>query len=175
MLENGSVRRRCDEDLPRCVQALAAVHATDGYPMRWPTDPAGWLCPPGLAAAWVADHAEAIAGHVGVVIGVGDPVLEAATGVSVQRLASVTRLFVAPAARGHSLGAALVSVAHGYAVDQELQLVLDVVDDGGPAVALYDRLGWRMVDRRLADWTTPDGHRPPIRLYVAPDQPSAVP
>ncbi len=38
--------------------------------------------------------------------------------------------------------------------------MLDVVDDGGPAVALYDRLGWRMVDRRLADWTTSDGRAP---------------
>ncbi len=169
------VRQRRDEDLPSCVRALAAVHAADGYPMRWPTDPAGWLCPPGLAAAWVADHADATAGHVGVVIGVDDPVLATSTGVPVQRLACVTRLFVAPAARGNRLGAALASIAHCYAVDQELQLVLDVVDDGGPAVALYDQLGWRMVDRRLADWTTPDGHRPPIRLYVVPDRPSAVP
>ncbi len=105
------VRQRRDEDLPSCVRALAAVHAADGYPMRWPTDPAGWLCPPGLAAAWVADHADATAGHVGVVIGVDDPVLATSTGVPVQRLACVTRLFVAPAARGHRLGAALVSIA----------------------------------------------------------------
>jgi GNAT superfamily N-acetyltransferase len=169
------VRQRRDDDLPRCVRALEAVHAADGYPMRWPTDPAAWLCPTELASAWVADDADIIAGHVGVVVGVDDPVLATLTGVPVQRLASVTRLFVAPEARGRRLGAALMGRAHSYAVDRGLQLVLDVVDDGGPAVALYDRLGWRMVDRRRADWTTPGRHRPPIRLYVAPDRPSAPP
>jgi hypothetical protein len=47
--------------------------------------------------------------------------------------------------------------------------MLDVVDDGGPAVALYERLGWQPVDRRPADWTAPDGHRPRLRIYVRPD------
>jgi len=46
--------------------------------------------------------------------------------------------------------------------------MLDVVDDAGPAVALYDRLGWRLVDRRLTDWTTPQGDRLPVRIYLAP-------
>ncbi|GAB3536349.1 hypothetical protein GCM10027403_16830 [Arthrobacter tecti] len=36
-----------------------------------------------------------------------------------------------------------------------------------PAIALYDRLGWRGVDHGLAGWTTHEGHRPPIRIYVA--------
>jgi hypothetical protein len=60
-------------------------------------------------------------------------------------------------------------------VEQELQLVLDVVDDGGPAVALYEQLGWRLVDQRLAEWTAPDGHQPPIRVYLAPDNVSPKP
>ena len=47
--------------------------------------------------------------------------------------------------------------------------MLDVVDDEGPAVALYERLGWRMVDRRIADWTTPEGRRLPVLVYLAPD------
>lgn len=46
--------------------------------------------------------------------------------------------------------------------------MLDVVEDAGPAVALYERLGWRLVDRRLADWVTPQGHRFPVRIYLAP-------
>ena len=57
-----------------------------------------------------------------------------------------------------------------YAVELGLQLVLDVVDDGGPAMALYDRLGWHVIDHRLADWRLPDGRRPRIRIYLAPDQ-----
>jgi ribosomal protein S18 acetylase RimI-like enzyme len=77
-------------------------------------------------------------------------------------------LYVAPTARGGRLGESLIAAASSYAGSQELQLMLDVVDDGGPAVALYERLGWRLVDRRTADWTTPQGIRPPLRIYLAP-------
>jgi GNAT superfamily N-acetyltransferase len=170
-----SVRARLDEDLPRCVQALAAVHAADGYPGCWPADPVEWLCPPGLAAAWVVEDAGAIAGHVGMVRGVDGPALTALIGVPAHGLASVTRLFVAPWAQGRGVGAQLMSRVSSCAVERGLRLVLDVVDDGGPAIALYDRLGWHVVDHRLADWTMPDGRRPLIRIYVAPNQASPGP
>jgi GNAT superfamily N-acetyltransferase len=171
-----SVRPRLPEDLPACGRVLAAVHAADGYPSRWPADTAAWLTRPGLTAAWVARHARAIAGHVGVVQGVDDAVVSAVTGASPARLASVTRLFVHPTARGRKLGASLLDVVHAHAGTQGLQLMLDVVDDGGPATALYDRLGWHVVDHRIADWTTPDGRRLPVLVYVAPESaPPAVP
>jgi GNAT superfamily N-acetyltransferase len=175
MLGGVSVRRRLGNDLADCVEALAAVHAADGYPMCWPTDPAGWLSPPGLAGAWVAKHAGAVDGHVGVVRGVDDPVVTAITGAPTSGLASVTRLFVAPTARGHRLGAALLATAHRWAVDRGLQLMLDVVDGGGPTMALYDRLGWWLVDRRLADWRTSEGRRPPVSVYLAPSTPPPLP
>ena len=175
MVQRVSVRPRLDEDVPRCVRALAAVHAAEGYPACWPTDPGGWLNPLGLAAAWVAEHAGSIAGHVGMVRDPHDHALTALTGVPAHRLASVTRLFVIPPARGRGVGAQLMDQVSRCAVEQGLQLVLDVVDDGGPAVALYERLGWLLVDRRLADGTTPDGHRLPVRIHVAPEQPSPVP
>jgi ribosomal protein S18 acetylase RimI-like enzyme len=104
-----------------------------------------------------------------------DPALTALTGVPAHRLATVTRLFVTPWVRGRGAEARLMDQVSSRAVEQGLQLVLEVVDDGGPAVALYDRLGWRGVDHRLADWTTPDGRRLPIRVYVAPDRPSSAP
>ncbi len=47
--------------------------------------------------------------------------------------------------------------------------MLDVVDDRGAAIALYERLGWRLVDRRVADWATPEGHHLPLRIYIAPE------
>lgn len=175
MMQDVSVRARLDEDLPKCVRALAAVHAADGYPACWPTDPARWLNPPGLAAAWVVEHVVSIAGHVGMVRDLDDPALTALTDVPAHRLASVTRLFVAPPARGRGIGARLMNQVSRCAVEQRLQLVLDVVDDGGPAVALYERLGWRLVDRRLADWTAPDGRRLPVRIYLAPERPSPLP
>lgn len=37
-----------------------------------------------------------------------------------------------------------------------------------PAVALYERFGWRLVDRRPANWTTATGARPYLRVYLAP-------
>jgi GNAT superfamily N-acetyltransferase len=163
-----SVRLRLPKDLPACGRVLAAVHAADGYPSRWPADTAAWLTPPGLAAAWVAEHASVIVGHVGMVQGVDDPVVSAITGAP-DRLASLTRLFVDPVARGRKLGASLLDAVQGYATTQGLRLMLDVVDDGGPAIALYDQLGWRVVDHRIADWTTPGGRRLPVLVYVAPD------
>lgn len=164
-----SVRLRRPEDLPGCGRVLAAVHAVDGYPSCWPADASAWLSPPGLAAAWVVEHEGLIAGHVGMVLEVDDPVMTALTGAPPHRLASVTRLFVAPVARGRKLGASLLNTVAGHAAEQGLQLMLDVVDDGGAAIALYDRLGWRMVDRRMADWTTPEGRRLPVLVYLAPD------
>lgn len=45
---------------------------------------------------------------------------------------------------------------------------LDVIDEGGPAIALYDSLGWRFVERRPAGWVPQDGRRRTVRVYVAP-------
>jgi GNAT superfamily N-acetyltransferase len=163
------VRGRLVDDLPDCVRTLKAVYSADGYPTRWPVDPAGWLSPDGLVEAWVAEPAGAVVGHVCVVRGADDPVVASRAGVPTDRLAGVSRLFVAPAARGRDLGAALLSTTSSWAAAQGLRLMLDVVDDDGPAQALYERMGWQLVDRRLADWTTPAGVRPPMNVYLAPE------
>jgi GNAT superfamily N-acetyltransferase len=159
-----TVRERRPEDLAECVRALAEVHARDGYPTWWPADPAGWLSPAGILAAWVAEVGGTVVGHVCVVTG-GD---EDAAGVTVGEPAMVSRLFVAPAGRGRGLGAALLAEARQFAATGNRTLMLDVVDDGGAAVALYERLGWRLVERRSAEWTTPQGERPWLRVYLAP-------
>ncbi|MCW2502774.1 MAG: acetyltransferase [Actinomycetia bacterium] len=136
----------------------------DRYPLSWPADPVRWLSPAGCLTAWVAESGGAVAGHVCVVGGVSDPAVAGA-----RDLATVSRLFVAPTARGRNLGESLLATATAYAADQSLQLMLDVVDYGGPAVALYERLGWRLIDRRPANWTAPDGTRLPVRVYLAPN------
>lgn len=162
------MRERAAEDLPACVRTLEAVHTSNAYPVRWPADPAGWLSPAGSTAAWIAELDGAVVGHMCVVRGVEDPLVTALTGAGPDRLSAVSRLFVAPDARGRGIGAALLAAGSAYASARGLRLMLDVVDDGGPAVALYERSGWQLVDRRLADWTTPEGDRPPIRIYLAP-------
>jgi len=170
-----TLRRRTTDDLPRCVRALREVHDSEGYPTRWTQDPSGWLSPPGWSAAWVAERAGVVVGHVCVVRGIEDPVVTSLTAAGPHRLAAVSRLFVAPTARGQRLGAALLAAVSSYAVNEDLQLMLDVVEDGGSAVALYESLGWRLVDRRTADWATPEGRRLPLRIYLAPGAAGALP
>lgn len=145
------------------------MHAADRYPRRWPADAAAWLTPAGTIEAWVAtDQAGTVAGHVCLVGDVDEPVVAAAAGVPTTSLAAVSRLFVAPAGRGHRLGAALLTTLTEHAAAAELRAMLDVVDDGGAAIRLYERLGWRLVDERPADWLTPEGLRLPLRSYLAP-------
>ena len=92
-------------------------------------------------------------------------------GVGTDRLAGVSRLFVSPAARGLGLGlgASLLAAVSSWVSAHDLRLMLDVVDDGAPAIRLYQRMGWRLVDRRQADWVTPHGERLPVLIYLAPE------
>ncbi|GAB6901526.1 GNAT family N-acetyltransferase [Kineosporia succinea] len=161
MREPVTVRPRTPADLPFVAGALRGVHEQDRYPMIWPDDPAAWLDPPGTTAAWVAVETDVTAtstilGHLCVVKGAHDT--------------SVSRLFTTPAARGRGLGLGerLLGEAVRWARDRGEHLVLDVVDDGGPAPALYERLGWRLTGTDVADWATPEGQYLPIRLYRAP-------
>jgi GNAT superfamily N-acetyltransferase len=113
------------------------------------------MTPPDLEAAWVLERDGEILGHVCVVRKTG-------------HRAEVSRLFVARAARRQGSGSALLAAATSWATTHGLRLELDVVDDGGPAVELYERLGWLLIGRRTAGWTTPSGIRPVLRIYRAP-------
>ena len=158
------VRPREAADLPGCVDGLAAVHRLDRYPTRWPDDPARWLTPPRLAAAWVVDDGE-VQGHLALVRGVEDERLVRATGRPAAELVAVSRLFVRPAARGRGLGERLLRTAAEHAVRDGAGLVLEVVAEGrSAALRLYTRLGWERVGQRTASWTTPDGARPRLVL-----------
>jgi GNAT superfamily N-acetyltransferase len=153
------VRYRRPDDVAGCVAALAEVHRLDGYPSRWPADAAAWLTPDGLLAAWVATADGVLSGHVALV-----------ADVERSELASVSRLFVRPAARGQRLGEVLLGTATAHAREHGLGLLLDVVaDQGSPAIALYERLGWRFAGERLAGWHTPAGVRPRLWRYLAPE------
>jgi GNAT superfamily N-acetyltransferase len=67
------------------------------------------------------------------------------------RTAVVSRLFVAPRARGRGIGALLIGQAVAEARRRDLHPVLDVVASDAAALALYERLGWHLmatVDRQ---------------------------
>jgi GNAT superfamily N-acetyltransferase len=154
--------------MPECVAVLRRVHEVNAYPARWPQDAAGWITPAGLQAAWVAVHDDSTVGHVAVVKGMNANCLLHATGRDAGELGGIVRLFVDPPARRAGCARELLEAATSYAVAQGLQPVLDVVDDGLAAIALYEGAGWRLVGAELATWVTPAGVRPKVRWYVLP-------
>ena len=159
------VRVRRSSDLADCVEAMRAVHHADGYPTNWPGDPAGWLSDGDVVGAWVGCHEERVVGHVLLARpatgDVAPNLVPAATPVAV-----VGRLFVAPSARGHRLGAALLDRAAREARRHGALAVLDVVTTDAAAIALYERLGWRFLAQGQQEWGP--GELVTVRCYSAP-------
>lgn len=162
-----TIRDRRSADLDRCVEALAAVHLADRYPLNWPADPREWLSPPGTLHAWVAEVVgSGVVGHLAVQAPTNpghdrDP--------SARPTAEVSRLFVVPAARRQSLASRLLRQAEEWATVQGYDLVLEVVDEeNSSAVAVYERAGWRHTGTSTADWTAPDGGPVTLRHYRHP-------
>ncbi len=154
-MDRADLRLRRESDLPACVEALRAVHEVDRYPMVWPEDPTGWLCPPRTLRSWTAELRGRVVGHV-LLTAEGD------------RRSALHRLFVAPSGRGSGTATALLSIATEYAHARGLVLELDVIEDSTAAIALYERAGWTLTARGPATFTWPDGTRPTERRYVAP-------
>jgi ribosomal protein S18 acetylase RimI-like enzyme len=161
------VRTRSAHDLSQCVRILEALHRTDGYPISWPEDPAGWLSPTGTLAAWVAEVGDRIAGHVALRATAADAGAAAwseATGLPPDGLGSITRLFVSRHDRGAGFGGALLETACAESAARGLKPVLDVTDKDRGAIRVYERRGCRRVD------SEPWAHAPETMLhyYVAP-------
>lgn len=150
------------------MELLGTVHRADGYPGRWPADPAAFLLPSGLLDAWVADAAGRVVGHVTLrdhIPDHGAPYWVGATGLPARRLACVSRLFVDPSRRGEGLGVALLDAACAGARGAGMRPVLDVVDSASEAVALYERCGWVRVGSVSWDaW----GEATTLHYYVSP-------
>lgn len=160
--EGLTVRRRTEDDLEECVRVLAEVHHGDGYPMRWPDDPAGFLTRPKISETWVATLDGRIVGHIGLAVTTpGD----AAPKFFGDGVAMVTRLFVSPAARGHGAGRILLEEAVRAARRLGLDPVLDVESTSSSAIAFYERLGWHLLGTSEAQWGP---HRVTVRSYAAP-------
>jgi GNAT superfamily N-acetyltransferase len=174
-----SIRPRVPGDLPACITALRAVHAADGYPRRWPSDPQGWLQPAGLLGAWVAAlPGGEVLGHVTLRPPPPDATARAtmrATGLPAEALAFAARLFVTPGARGLGIGAALLDTAREAAGSRGLRAALDVDTGSVAAVALYERLGWRRVATVPDAGQIAQGTDAALHVYVAPEQPDPSP
>jgi len=162
------IRPRDPEDLSRCVDLLADVHAVDGYPAIWPADPASWLTPSRLLDAWLTEQADALIGHVGlsgVAAGPSAELWAVSTGLAADRLGAVRQLFVSPGARRQGIGERLLAVACSEAHRRGLHPVLDVIDRNHAAMALYEQLGWRIAGSLEVELA---GRPERLVCYVAP-------
>jgi GNAT superfamily N-acetyltransferase len=167
------------------VAALRLVHEQDHYPHRWPADPYDWLQPPRQRNAWVAvtvvppepagqDEPEGrIAGHVALNTAEGDPsigISSEACGLTTDRLAVVSRLFVSVGCRRRGLARALLGHAVGHAHSQGLRPVLDVLEADRAAIALYEADGWQRVGS--VTFRSRLGEPLPGSVYVGPPPPA---
>jgi ribosomal protein S18 acetylase RimI-like enzyme len=126
----GSIRSRARDDLDRCALLLASLDPAERYPACWPGDVRAWLSPPDLLGAWVAEDHGAVVAHVA---------LRAPAG---SRTAMLTRLWVAPDARGRGVATALCDVACARAAALSLLPSLEVACERVAAIAMYERSGW---------------------------------
>lgn len=111
------VRPRVTEDMDHVLATMRPVHEHDGYPSAWPKNALGWLTPRGILGAWVAIVDSRIIGHVAVgrvFDDEDDCYLVQCSGLSVDEIAEVKRLFVEPSARGMGAATQLLAKAVEY-------------------------------------------------------------
>ncbi len=163
------VRPRLETDLDECTDLARQVHDSDRYPIFLPSDLHSFMAAPDALAAWVAEDAGEIVGHVAlrprsseVVMALAREVL----GLPDGRLGVVARLLVSSRHRRRGIGSALLEVAAGEALARGLWPVLDVVVDHGDAVRLYESRGWLLAGRLTTCW----GDNPEVEelVYLAP-------
>lgn len=166
------VRSRSDGDVPACLALLRDVQRTDRYPSTV-TDLAAFLLPEHEIAAWVAAVDGNVLGHVALHQPPTSATIDlVATGTAMpfERHAVVSRLFVAPQARGRGLARSLLRTALEQARADRLRAVLDVGHDFTAAIALYEAEGWSRFggDRQAVGNETFD-----VWLYVSPPSASS--
>lgn len=143
------IRAKTDADGPACLDLLQRVRAHDGYPLYLaPEDVEDFFVTEAEVVAWVAEHQGCVVGHVALHWEGADPTLIAAhraTGLPVDGLIMLARLFVAPSARRLGVGRALLEHATAEAQSRGRRAVLDVGQPLSAAVALYESQGWKRV------------------------------
>jgi GNAT superfamily N-acetyltransferase len=159
------IRFREAKDASACASLIRLTHQIDGYPRYLPDDLTPFLTDSAELAAWVAESSDVVVGHVALHAGVGDPavmIASPASGLAPQRFAVVARLMVHPDARRRGVGRRLLAAATAYAHRHRRRPVLDVLQESGPALALYENLGWN----RVAPLTLPIAGHQPLELWV---------
>ena len=150
------------------AEILAEQQPASRYPFRWPLPfpVEQFIVRDTEEAAWVALVDDRPVGHVSVGRPRGeleDAFLEVTCETA---LATVSVLFVAPAAQGTGVGGALLDTAVAWARDRERLPVLDVFASHGSALAVYRHRGWREVGTHRPAWL-PDGEEPLLLMVLS--------
>lgn len=168
-MTNIAVRPITDDDIAGAAAALLDVHASDGYPVEGVADPEGWIRPPGVLKAWVAERGGKVVGHVAVMRPQGEGAVDLwreKSGEGAEQIGVLARLFVLREARRHAAGERLMQAAMDYARQNSMRLVLDVMTKDAAAIRLYERLGWQHIGE--VAHTFGGGQQIPAACYVWP-------
>lgn len=167
-MSGARIRRRRNVDERSVLALLDQVRATDGYPVHMPEGARAFLLPPYELAAWVPDRG-GIVGHVALHHDPRSAALAATcalAGLAPEETVTVSRLFVAPPARGAGVARALLDHAVAEAHRLGRRPILDVVKGFDAAIRLYEHAGWQHVG--TTTWHIPGGPAIESLLYVAP-------
>lgn len=170
-----SVRRRVTADLDACECLAFDVWRIDGYPVYGADDLREFIAVPDALDAWVAEVANEVIGHVALRPSASPGVLTVASEVAGRngdRMSAISRLVVSPTVRRRGIGALLLATAVKGALDLDRWPILDVVASS-PAVAFYDRLGWRRAG--VAQVPIPNGTTIDEVVFLWPDPTRVVP
>ena len=169
------IRRKHHVDANACLELARLTHEVDGYPKYLPGDLDAFVNDAAEMAAWVAESAGRLVGHVAVHAATADPassIASSATGLAAEQMLVIARLMVHPKARRKGVGRQLLDTATSYAAARQLMPILDVSQESDAAIALYEDLGWR----RAGPLVLPLHGHPALQLwvYVGPSRPKTA-
>jgi GNAT superfamily N-acetyltransferase len=168
MMRSLVIRVRHDSDVEPLCDLVRSIHETDGYPVVIQDDTRSFILTENGLAAWVCEIDGRVAGHVALHAVWSDEVAfiaSAALELPRTRLGAVSRLFVDRTARRRGIARTLLDEATREARARGLYPVLDVVTTYAPAVALYERAGWKRLG--TIGYPMPDGSTMAEHVYAA--------
>jgi GNAT superfamily N-acetyltransferase len=166
------VRPRSARDVPACARLLRVVAGEHQYPAHWPDAPRSWLTGPDVLGAWVCEQHGEILGHVAVATvprnGMSRVRWQEITGLPVDELARVSRLFVRKRVRRQGIATDLIDVAVADIRRRGLHPVIDVVTTSVDGIAFLERRGWRLL--AMDPWGSASTERHKVHFYAAPSE-----
>jgi GNAT superfamily N-acetyltransferase len=158
------VRLRNSPDIDELVDLASRIRAADGYPLYLPEGGLRrFLTDPSPLAAWVAEDAGRIVGHVAANSHSHRAVMDLVRTAGIDRQVSViARLLVDPGVRRQGIGAKLLDQARSHIVSWASPLCLMLLRGPHPRFRSTGALaGWRLArspsrrrDKRSASWSS---------------------